>query len=243
MKKQAIIFGLATISILISQFLIGCESPTTGASTSTVQTYTTMSNSRVYSSSIGTARDPVIQEGDLCDSIHVSRMRILLSDMKLHHDESDTEGFGTIKTGAFVLLFTSDSFQFVTGGSIPPTSYDRVKFEIHQYDPLIDLSIDLRAFADFVTSDRNTVIIDGTVYVGGVGYPFTYASRIIVNEQEMFGQSFVTESGKAYALTIDYSATTSFKSGSKVLDPRDGSNSHEIDTGIKASLRASMRLN
>jgi hypothetical protein len=201
-----------------------------------------MDNSTVSAASPGKSMINSIQEGDACDSVHVSRVRLLLSDMKLHHDASDSEGYGTIKSGAFILLFTSDTSQFVAFASVPPATYDRVKFEIHQYDPLIDVSVDLTALADFITGDRNTVIIEGTAYINGVGYPFMYESRIIINEQEMFGSGFAVEAGKTYTVMINYSAATTFKSGAQVLDPRDPTNSKSIDAGIKAAIRASIRL-
>ncbi|HYM19851.1 MAG TPA: hypothetical protein VEW28_02490 [Candidatus Kapabacteria bacterium] len=244
MKKNIAEYTVAVFISVLTLIYTGCVTTTAPPTTATVTTYSVMDNPNVSVASSGKLKIETAQEGNTCDSIRVTRMRVLVSDMKMHHDESDTLGFGTIKEGAFIASFVADSIQLVSLVSIPPTSYDRVKFEVHRYDPSIDISIGTLAdFADFITADHNTVIIEGTVYISGNSYPFVYSSHITINEQEMFQNSFTVESGKSYVVTVVYSPSATFRSsGGQPLDPRDEGNRSAIDASIKTSFKANIRV-
>ena len=245
MKTNIIRSVVAMLALLSSEFYAGCMTSTAPPTTATVTTYSIMDGSTVSSSSSAKAKiESILQEGAVCDSVTVASAAFLISDLKMHHDESDSAGFGTIKDGAYVAHFSSQGSQLVATVSVPPASYDRVKFEMHRYDPILDVSLAGDSIAiNFMTPAHNTVILEGMVYLHGVGYPFKYESSVTANEQEFFANGFTVEAGKGYIVEIHYSPSTALRvSDGLVLDPSDPSNEVLINAGIKAAFRASVRI-
>ena len=119
--------------------------------------------------------------------------------------------------------------------SLPSGSYDRIKFEVHKYNASIDTILDpTNNSTDFITPERNTAIIEGIVYSGGIGYPFVYKSRVTVNTQAQFPEPRMIEIGQSYTVFIDFFPEGEFAtSDGAVLDPRDPANAQQLDASLK----------
>ncbi len=141
------------------------------------------------------------------DSISVTRVRVVLKDLKLksennkevemdhedginnhvydyHHfeDSSQIGEHSNLKLSPFVLdLSLTDSVQQISVDNIPNGTYNGVRFEIHRVDQddIDSLSSSVQTtFTDFLTGTGYSVIIDGNYYKNGQSMPFTYKSQI-----------------------------------------------------------------
>jgi hypothetical protein len=230
----------AAIFILASTALqFGCSSSTAPSDQANVTTSAEMQNNKVSAQHLKSGA--VVTGGGLtCDSVVVSRARILLSTIKLHIDESDTAGKGTIKAGAFIAEFTTTGENILSTVSIPPGTYDKMKFEIHKLDDKADASLlNSPIFGDFVNGGRYTAIIDGKAFVNGTGYDFSFKSSKSDNVEIKLNPSITFTAGSTYNLAVIFDPVLVFgQIGSRPLDPRSTDNQNAIENLIKNALKA-----
>ena len=229
--------------IFILSFASGCEDSSSPSSDATVNTRTEMGSSSVTSTSYKGAKT-IQAEGLTCDSLHVSSATLLISSMKMHHDESDSGENGTIRTLPFVAVFDpSLGSQFVSTVTVPAGTYDRIKFEFHKLkDGLEDSLINHPIFGEFVIGGRYTAIIKGEVFVAGVAYPFVFRSSRTENVQVHLDPAVRFEEGKEYNLYLSFDPSAVFAQVlGRPLDPRDVDNQKEIEQQIKLAIRANRR--
>lgn len=233
--------GMLTTFALLATIVVyaGCSSSTTASSDqSTLTTSTEMQNSSVSAA----FKSPVTTAGGglTCDSVVITRARLLISTMKMHHDESDTVGEGEVKVGPFIAEFNASGATILSTVTIPPGTYDRIKFELHKLNDKDDASlINSSLFGDFVNGGRYTAIIDGKAYVNGVGYPFSFKTSKTDNVQIFINPPAAFSAGSSYNLALVFDPKLVFvQSGSRPLDPRSTDNQKTIEDLIKDALKA-----
>jgi hypothetical protein len=182
-------------------------------------------------------------KGSVCDSVVVTRARVVLSDLKLHMTDVDDSVLGhvegTIRVGPFLAVFDSGGGRLISHVSIPFGTYDRIKFEIHKLneneEPLLQND---SLFGDFVNGGRYTFIIDGNSYVGGVAYPFSFKSSLTMNVMVFIDPPAVFDStSTSYNLAVVFDPVFMFaKPGMSPLDPRDPDNHKAIERMIRYAI-------
>lgn len=220
--------------------LNSCSDSTSTDGTANVMMTAEMDQSNV---SIAAEKGGAKTAGNEVDSIYVTRIRLLISNLKMHQgkdeDSANTEKDRTVKVGPFIVQYDSAGSHVFTNASVPAGSYDRIKFEFHKLsnseketylnDPL---------FQDFVTDERYTVIIDGYVWDQGVKSPFTYRGKATDNLQVRFDPDLELAEGSTTNLALQFSPKAVFKKGSSSpLDPRDGSNHSEMEKALKNAFK------
>jgi hypothetical protein len=237
MRRALFYLGLS-IGSFVTLMTIGCGEEQTNPPTetaATISTRTTLYYPTVIAKTGGpqVAMTPSI--GQRCDSIFVTKARVFLSDLKMHRDQYDSTGSGSLTAGSFVATFNYGQTLIASFASLPPGQYDRIKFEVHKYNASIDTILDpTNSIDDFITPERNTAIIEGTVYRGGIAYPFIYKSKVTVNTQAQFPQLRTIEVGQSYTIYIDFFPAGEFAtSDGSVLDPRDPANAGQLDASLK----------
>jgi hypothetical protein len=185
----------------------------------------------------------VAVSGTEADSLKISRVRILISELKLHRDKEDTvAGDKTVKTGPMLITIDSSGSRTFATGTVPPGTYDKLKFEFHRFSSSeVGQYLSDTNFADFVTDDRYTFLIDGTVYNGGQAFPFTYRSDVTANLSFKFEPSITLDAGGNVIIVVQVDPEAIMKPEGKVLDPRDGSNESKLDKAIKEAIKALKR--
>jgi len=229
---------LAVLTLTISVLAIGCSTDSTSSDQETVTTSTTMSSGTITSI---VSKDAVITgAGTTCDSIVVTRARIVISAMKLHHDDADTAGEGTIKAGPFVAEWDSTGEQIISTVTIPPGTYDRIKFEMHKLNDNEDASLlNSPIFGDFVNGGRYTAIIDGWSYVNGVAYRFQFKTSRTENVMVFLNPSVTFGAGQTTNVAFIFDPKIVFaRVGQRPLDPRESGNQNDIEKLIKDALKA-----
>ncbi|MDP4234930.1 MAG: hypothetical protein Q8919_00590 [Bacteroidota bacterium] len=180
--------------------------------------------------------------GIVADSVEITRVRFLLSAVKLHIEGNDTTKDGEIKSGPFVVEFTPGFSRVFATVTLPAGTYEKIKFEIHKFPSSIDQTyLNDPTFTDFVTNERSTIIIEGRVWSAGSSIPvnFVYKSHITANLEAKFPGLITLDGGSNVTLAMIFSPILTFKPTSvSVLDPRDPDNAKDIDSFLKSAIKA-----
>jgi len=246
MKKLNVVF-LALI-FAVSLFVYGCSNSTepvdTGAlgKVSTTVVYTPLAVSGLQKSGSVNA----------VDSIKLTRVRVVLRNIKLKADDDDEVEMeheengnnSTKKLAPFVLdLNLSGVMQQISISNIPFGTYDEFKFKIHKISQseIDTLSASEKAtFADFLSGDRYSIIIDGNLYKNGQSTSFTYKSRINVEiEKTLSPKLVISQSQTTLNLTLQVSSAGWFlDQNNALLDPTDPNNFSVIENKLQSFLKA-----
>lgn len=174
------------------------------------------------------------------DSIKVSRVRILMSRLKLFLDKEDTNQGREIKAGPFIYEVTASGNMFVLAeASIPVGIYDKIKFDFHRFSSSEAAQfLNHPVFKDFATDNRYSVIIDGFSYKSDTPTNFTYRATTTANLLLKFSPSLnLTEESKT-TISLQIDPNEFFKKSGDIIDPTDPKNANDIDNAIQKSIKA-----
>jgi len=188
-------------------------------------------------------KDISAQSGDEVDSIHITRTRVLVSEIKLHAALGDSiNGGKKLKAGPAVLTFDSSGTRNFTQTPVPAGTYNRIKFEFHKFSSSeADQYKSTPEFADFITPDRATFIIDGFYYKNGVRTAFSFRSDKTANLTLFFFPPIDVKSGVTSTVIIRMKPSGFLKKAAKCLDPHDDKNKGEIADAFENALSAILR--
>ena len=229
-----IVVGMASIA------MVGCsDSPSGNSDQATVTMRAEMTQSAVGRTFLKDEAATILS-GVRADSLMVTRVRILVSELKLHRDKEDTvAGDKTVKVGPIMIQVDSTGTKTFTTATVPPGTYDKLKFEFHRLSSSeVGQYLNDTVFADFVTNERSTVVIEGRVYNGGTATPFEYKSDMTANLSLKLEPAVTLNAGSNTTLVVVVDPVAIFRSGSDVLDPRDPGNENTIDNVIKDAIKA-----
>ncbi len=232
------IITVAALSLFGSLLMYGCASSDAPSTTSTVTIAAETDGSKASLAFRKNSQSPTA--GIVADSLEVTRIRFLLSRVKLHLEGNDTLKDGDIKVGPFVLEFTPGLSRTFSTITVPSGTYEKIKFEIHKFPSSIDQTyLNDPTFTDFVTGERSTVIIEGRVWSASSSTPtnFVYKSKITANVEAKFPGSITLEGGSNSTIAMLFSPLLAFKA-TNVLDPRDPDNANDIDKYLKTAIKA-----
>lgn len=193
---------------------------------------------------IDTKGDNALGGGEAVDSLAVTRVRFLIKELKLHRADSDAiSGDKKVKVGPILVTATATGATVFVSGSIPSGTYDKVKFEFHRLSSSeVGVYINDPVFADFVTDDRYSFIIEGTTYKDGVELPFTYRSTMTANLTLKFAETISLNNNTTTDVVLQIDVPSLFVRNIVVLNPRDAKNRNEIDKSIKDVIKALKKI-
>lgn len=232
-------------TVLVAAVLSSCSNTAgTSSDQAAMDLRSAFSSDRVYSGTIGSAGKsaPTDEYGMIVDSLEVTSARIVIRDIKLHHEENDSirdDRDETVRTGPFVVVYDSSGERLVSTATIAPGTYDRIKFEIHKYDSEQDdhFEMDQDDSAKLFTApDPYTFVISGYVWNGGVRSPFTYYSKATANVTWKLEPPITLAAGSEHALLLKLDPVFMFRVIGLALDPRDPANRHLIDLALKTAI-------
>ena len=157
-----------------------------------------------------------------------------------HDGKHNKRGEGAIKVGPFIAEFTPGSSRIISNAAIPFGTYDEVTFVIHQLDDKKDSTLLYDPmFSDFVNGGRYTAIIEGKVYVGGIGYDFVYKSKASGKVEIDLDPPATFDANTTYNLALVFDPVLVFaRPGLRPLDPRGPDNRETIEKLIKKAIKA-----
>lgn len=232
------IFAMALVAI--AGLGISCSSdPTDPATNVTIESEITNRNiSAVQKSGDRTLGMPEVS------NITVTSVRVLVSRIILHtNGSSETEGNNTFKLEPMVYVADALAPRVIASAKLPAGSYDKIKWEVHRFSSSEAPSYaDNITFKDFVTGDRYTAIIEGTLVRNGSTELFTYRSDATANVTINFSPAVTVDNSSTLFMTLQFDASSVFKDGTALLDPMNPSNMSKIDNRIKDAFRANKRI-
>ncbi len=190
-------------------------------------------------SDAGAATDLSIQAASTVDSLRITSITMLLSEIKLQRKDSGGVD-EKVKTGPALLTIDQNGARAVITGTMPAGTYNKVNLKFHRLNDLEVAPFAGNAdFAAFVNADRHTIIVEGIAYDHGQAFLFTYGSKAEEDLKFDLADFGVTENGVT-VIVIQIDPVTVFKDRDTklVMDPRDSDNANRIDNAIKAALNA-----
>ena len=170
------------------------------------------------------------------DSLHITRVRFLMRHIKFKRAYEDSIDYvSQPRVVDFPLNGTSVE---LADSTIPAGTYESVEFKIHRLDdddPVEMSYYNHPDFADFVTGNRYSAIIDGTIFENGTSAPFVYRRRKDAEQELEFPVPLVVQDmGLNAQVTFTIVSSNWFvdKDGN-FLDPRLESNFDNIAENIK----------
>jgi len=221
-----------TGAVLGSIALWGCEGTTESKSTSG-----TMSMSAKYTVA------PLAKVGSVAavDSIQITRARFILRDIKFKSPKEDSSNF---RTAPMVLeLSLNGSIQNVGSIAVPYGSYSRIEYDVHRVEqPEITAlpAADQAQFAEFLSGERYSIIINGISYMtGSAPDTFTYRSKVDAKQKVDFSPTIdVSESSPSVNASVVISSAQWFRNQlGALVNPKDTNNEGIIDENLKTSIK------
>jgi hypothetical protein len=166
--------------------------------------------------------------GDSQGFLILDTVKILIKEIKLNvaNNNADSTNF---KTGPFVLFLNlTSSVNEISTGFIPDGAYDKVKFEVHKLNN--NESVPDPEFSD--ANGRYSVIVKGRY----LGQYFVYRSGKSAHQTLNLPVSISVNSNSPTNITLMARPYIWFIKNGAYLDPRDPSNSNDIDNNIKANI-------
>ena len=235
MKKQSL-FGVFIFGITLSLTWMGC-SKSTDPSTSG-----TLSLTSVYTKSVVAPKSGLSKSSGMMavDSVVISRARFVLRDIKF----KSTSDSLTFKSEPLIVeLNLSGSMQNVSVKDVPFGTYSRIEFDVHRVEStevaLLPLA-ERAAFADFLASQRYSIVINGTVYKTGVApQAFTYRSKVDAKQKIDLSPALVVSASSiaANSTMLISSANWFTNSIGALVDPVDPNSEGVIDENLKNTIK------
>lgn len=222
---------------LISVLIISCENNPTQSGTDngsiSISSYLSQSTIVSISNSKGSSANEV-------DSIKISRARFLIRYVKFKTADEDSMEFKSAPT--VVDLNLNGLVNNIDVSQVPFEVYDRIEFRVHRLDPDDPRDkpyVNEPQFSAFMTSERLSIIIEGTVYKNGMNSEnFTFESRINEKQKHFLTPHLnITSENPSVNVTMFVNSANWFTdSNNNLLDPTDHSNENEIEDNLKDSI-------
>ncbi len=230
---------LISYGIILFVLLTSCAETTAPDAESIVRIRSEMFQGMIQSINID-KKNPLFQKS-VVDSVKISKLRILISEIKFHSDnEVNEENNKLFKTGPFLLIGDSTGGYFdVAVGNLPAGDFNSLKFELHRFsvNELSTYQNDI-TFNEFATEERYSVILEGTAFKYGNPFPFTYKSSSTANLTFKFEPSLQLRKDVPLDIYLQINPINLMKIGNSILDPRDPENASDIDYLIQTALKA-----
>lgn len=184
-----------------------------------------------------TSSATITSQGGTVDSLRITTLKLMVSEIKVFRSGG---GEDKVKTGPALLVIDQTGARAVITGTVPNGTYNKVNFKFHRLnDTEVQPFAGNADFADFITGDRHTIIVEGIAYDGGQAYPFKYGSKVEEDLKFDMAEFTVTDNGvTVIVIQLDPVAVFKDKDTREVLDPRDSENANRIDNEIKAALNS-----
>lgn len=215
-------------------FLLSCQDDTTSSNgMADVKVISSMSSKSVYSNSSSGFQSHGV------DSLIVTNFRILISSLKLHRYNEESEKYESFKTGPYVLKADSTgNFYYLSEHTVPTGDYDKIKFEIHKFPESERVQyIGDTLFGEFATNDKYTILIDGYYYEDGEKFSFEFKSNKTENLTLKFDPILQLDDDEVNNIDLDIYPELLFVEGGVIIKPIED-NWKDIEKNIHKSIKA-----
>lgn len=172
--------------------------------------------------------------------LQIQRVRLLVKELKVKPAKNNSpDNEKQIKLSPFVIEWKAGQVTVFATALLPVGEYDQAKFQFHRFTPPEVAQYQNDAvFRDFVTPDRVTAIIEGTLTDNGRTEAFVYRSDVTANLNLNFDNVITVAPSGATTITLQFNPLLVFKKGIVLIDPRDTKNRNDIDNALRTAIRA-----
>lgn len=177
------------------------------------------------------------------DSLVVSRVRMLVRHVQLHHEGNDTtSGYEALLTAPSVLTASTPWVAIAQLPGFPTGTYNAVRCDLYRLsDAEAQQYTGHPDFGDFAGIERYSVIIEGTVYKGGEAVPFRFATDPAQQLWLPIDSPLGVPRGSTTDLALSVRIPTLFLTGEGIVDPTQTANKAFIETKLFEALRAAKK--
>ena len=159
--------------------------------------------------------------GDAQNMLILDTVKILIKDIKLNAANSN-EDSTDFKVGPFVIFLNlSSNINIISSALIPAGEYRKIKFEVHKLNDV-----------EVLPYGKYSVIVKGWYF----GNYFVYKSTKSAHQILQFPNDIPLTSATASYITLFVRPYIWFIKNGVYLDPRESSNSNDIDNNIKDNI-------
>jgi hypothetical protein len=233
--KKILLFAF---SICIFTIINGCADSTSTSNNSDVNIVGELATQSANFITV-VKNDKSIQTNE-CDSIKITRIRILMSGMKLFLNNEDTMGGKEMKAGPFVYdIDRTGKLVQLAGGSVQPGVYDKIKFEFHRFSNSdANQYRNHSDFMEFATSDRNSILIEGICFKDNIPSACILKCQTTANLLLKFEPSLNLDAGSNTTISIQVDPNSFLKKDGTIMDPNDPKNKNDIENAIIKTIKA-----
>jgi hypothetical protein len=231
---------LLIAAVALAFVTVACSDDSTTPTTNNVSVYGTVASPTVVAA-VQRPSDKLDGSAEFADRVVVTKVKVLVSRMIMHRAGSgDTTQDKTVKTEPFVYEADSTGTRLVVSALVPEGNYDKVKFEMHRFSSSeLPAYSGNAAFADFTTSERFTVVLEGLVTVGGSTQAFTFKSDPTANNTCEFTPALAVAADSTTSFSLDFDALWVFRDGNdRILNPLHPDNANEIRNRARDAFKA-----
>ncbi len=229
MKKSMIAIAFFAIILLSS-----CSEDSNSPAKTNFQIVSGISNTELSNNSKIASISTLLPSS--IDSMHIKRVRVLISRIKLNIANDDKNAF----IGPLVYEVT-DSTKSISLGQVlvPNGNLNKIKYEFHRFESsVLNNYKNSPVFKDFATNDRYTVIIEGTTFSNNTSKPFTYNSDVVANATIDLANNYQITDDSFLKFMLEFQSDYVFIQDGVLVDPSDTSMRTKIDNRIKNALKA-----
>ena len=217
-KLTRSLLALALTAVVLTTGYYGCEDSSVTSQTDNVSLSVTSSTDSI---------------GDSQGILILDTVKILIKDIKLNvaNNNQDSTNFKTVPYVLFLNL--TSEVNKIGSAIIPEGSYDKLKFEVHKLNDNEDVPDP--EFAD--ANGRYSVVVKGRY----LGQYFVYKSTKSAHQKINFPFSISVLSKTLSNITMVAKPYIWFIKNGAYLDPRDPSNTNDIDNNIKDNIKNNLK--
>lgn len=187
-----------------------------------------------------TVLEPVQSQGaGSPDSIVVTRVRMIVRDVRLHTERADSTAYRRLADGPLLMTAVGPGAPEAYAGLFPLGIYDAMRVRLSRLsDEEAARFGDDPDYADFITSERHSCILEGAVYRGGDSTAFRYTAAVDSLLVLPFDSPVGVPRGSVTDLLLVLRIPEMFRSEATLLDPTDDRNKPVLDSNLTRALKA-----
>lgn len=178
------------------------------------------------------------------DTLTVTNVRVLVQQVQIHHEGADTTTqYELLRKEPLLLGSTANGIADGYAALVAPSIYDAVRCTLYRLTDNEATAYASKAeYADFVTPERYSLILDGVVHRNnGTTAPFRYAFAETTTLLRRFDAPVGIPKGSSTAVVLQVHLPSLFLVGGGIIDPTITASKQLLDNRLAEAIRVAKR--